>query len=93
MLFLRLVPLFPFVLVNLAAALAPIPLTTYVVTTAIGIVPGTFVYANVGEALGRIDSVDSFMSTDALVALSLLALLALTPIAVGRLRARRAQRA
>ena len=93
MLFLRLVPLFPFVLVNLASAFAPIPLSTYVLATAIGIVPGTFVYVNLGQALGRIDSMHELVSTDVLIALALLGLLALAPVAIGKLRARRTQRA
>jgi len=93
MLFLRLVPLFPFVLVNLASSFAPIPLSTYVLATAIGIVPGTFVYVNLGQALGRIDSMHELVSTDVLIALALLGLLALAPVAIGKLRARRTQRA
>ena len=90
MLFLRLVPLFPFVLVNLASAVAPVRLSTYVAATAVGIIPGTFVYTNLGEALGRVDTVLGLLSPDVLFALTLLGVLALTPIAVGRLRARHA---
>ena len=91
MLFVRVVPLFPFVLVNLASAVAPIPLSTYVIATAIGVVPATFVYANLGEALGRVDSIDAAMSPDVVFGLVLLGLLALTPVVVGRVRAWRAQ--
>jgi uncharacterized membrane protein YdjX (TVP38/TMEM64 family) len=88
MLFLRLVPLFPFVLVNLAAALAPIRLSTYVVATAVGIVPGTFVYVNLGRALGRVETTHGLISADVVIAFSLLGLLALAPVVVGRIRAR-----
>jgi uncharacterized membrane protein YdjX (TVP38/TMEM64 family) len=91
MLFLRLVPLFPFVLINLASALAPIPLSTYVLATAIGIVPGTFIYVNLGQAVGRIDSIEGLVSPEVLLALALLGLLALTPIVVAKVRARRLQ--
>ena len=52
LLFLRLVPLFPFWLVNLAAALFGMRLVPYVAATAIGIVPGTFVLAYFGDGLG-----------------------------------------
>jgi uncharacterized membrane protein YdjX (TVP38/TMEM64 family) len=47
LLFLRLVPVFPFAAVNLAAALFGVPLRTYIWTTAIGILPGSlaFVFA------------------------------------------------
>jgi uncharacterized membrane protein YdjX (TVP38/TMEM64 family) len=51
LLFLRLVPVFPFWLVNLAPALAGVPLSTFVLATAIGIIPGAFVFAFVGAGL------------------------------------------
>ena len=88
LLFLRVVPLFPFFLVNLAPAFTSVPLSTYVVATLIGIVPGTFVYVNLGQALGRIDSLAGAVSVDTLGALALLGLLALVPVVV---RARRSQ--
>lgn len=52
LLVLRLLPLFPFWLVNIAPALLGVPLRTYVLTTVIGIIPGTFVYALFGAGLG-----------------------------------------
>jgi uncharacterized membrane protein YdjX (TVP38/TMEM64 family) len=54
LLFLRLVPAFPFWLVNIAPALFNVPLATYVVATFIGIVPGTFAYAFLGSGLDSI---------------------------------------
>ena len=54
LLFLRLVPLFPFVLVNLAAALASIPLPAFVAATALGIIPGTFVFASLGAGFDSV---------------------------------------
>jgi len=51
---LRLVPLFPFWLVNLVPALLDVKLTTYVMATFFGIIPGTFVYAYVGAGLGAV---------------------------------------
>lgn len=51
LLFLRLVPLFPFVLVNIAPALVGVPLVTFIAATALGIIPGTFVFAAVGAGL------------------------------------------
>ena len=51
LLFLRLVPIFPFWLVNLAPALLGVPLSTYVPATAIGIVPGSFAYSIAGQGL------------------------------------------
>ncbi len=49
---LRLVPLFPFFLVNLAPAFLGVSLRTYVIATLFGIIPGTFVYALAGNGLG-----------------------------------------
>jgi len=54
LLFLRLVPAFPFWLVNLVPALLDVRFTTYVVATFIGIIPGTSIYAYVGAGLGTV---------------------------------------
>lgn len=54
LLFLRLVPAFPFWLVNLAPALLGVPLSTYVLGTLIGIVPGTLAFASVGAGLDSV---------------------------------------
>jgi uncharacterized membrane protein YdjX (TVP38/TMEM64 family) len=80
MLFLRLVPVFPFFLVNLAPGLTSIPLRTYVIATFVGIIPGTFVFVNLGETLGRIESLQGLISVETLGALALLGLFALVPI-------------
>lgn len=52
LLVLRLVPLFPFFLVNLVPAFVGVPLMTYVATTFFGIIPGTAVYSLAGAGLG-----------------------------------------
>lgn len=54
LLVLRLIPLFPFWLVNLVPAFLGVSTATYVVGTFIGIIPGTFVYASVGNGLGAL---------------------------------------
>jgi len=54
MLVLRLVPLFPFWLVNLVPALLGVKLRTYAIGTFFGIIPGAFVYASVGSGLGAV---------------------------------------
>jgi uncharacterized membrane protein YdjX (TVP38/TMEM64 family) len=61
LLFLRLVPAFPFFVINLVPALLGVPLPTYVVATFIGIIPGTFAFASVGAGL---DSVIAAAKTD-----------------------------
>jgi uncharacterized membrane protein YdjX (TVP38/TMEM64 family) len=54
LLVLRLVPIFPFWLVNLAAAVVGVPLATFVAATFVGIIPGTLVYASVGDGVGAL---------------------------------------
>ena len=51
LLFLRLVPIFPFWLVNLAPALLGVGLPTYALATLIGIIPGSFAYSIAGKGL------------------------------------------
>jgi uncharacterized membrane protein YdjX (TVP38/TMEM64 family) len=54
LLFLRLVPLFPFFIVNIVPALCGVTLGTFVAATAIGIIPGTFTFAFVGAGLDSV---------------------------------------
>lgn len=89
LLFLRLVPLFPFFLINLACALTRMPTRTFFFGTLLGIVPGSFVYVNAGEELSRINSPGDILSTNMLVALALLGLFSLVPVLYKRWRARR----
>ena len=89
LLFLRLVPAFPFWLVNLAPAFTPVSLRVYVITTFIGIMPGSFVFANLGQSLGSIQRLDQLLSTQTLLAFSLLGILSLLPVWLKRLQAKR----
>lgn len=54
LLFLRLVPVFPFWLINIAPALFNVKLRTYVITTFLGIIPGTFAISILGAGLGSV---------------------------------------
>jgi uncharacterized membrane protein YdjX (TVP38/TMEM64 family) len=54
LLFLRLVPAFPFVIVNLAPALLGVPVATFVTATALGIIPGTVAFSVAGSSLGSV---------------------------------------
>lgn len=54
LLFLRLVPVFPFWLVNLAPALFGVRLVTFVIATALGIIPGTYAFSFVGAGLDSV---------------------------------------
>ncbi|HSS69903.1 MAG TPA: TVP38/TMEM64 family protein [Casimicrobiaceae bacterium] len=90
LLFLRLTPIFPYFLVNLAPALTDIPVRTYVAATLVGIFPGMFILANVGQTFGRIDSAQQLFAPEALFALALLGLFALVPVFMRQWRSRRA---
>ncbi|OQW66592.1 MAG: TVP38/TMEM64 family protein [Nitrospira sp. ST-bin4] len=77
---LRLIPLFPFFVVNLVSGLTRVNVGTYVAATAIGIIPGSFVYAYAGRQLGTINSLKEIASPNVIGAFLLLGLLALAPI-------------
>lgn len=80
LLFLRLVPLFPFFLINLAAGLTRLPLRTFFFGTMLGIIPGGFVYVNAGASLAAIDSLSGIASPRVLGSFALLGLFALVPV-------------
>ncbi len=86
---LRLIPIFPFFLVNLMAGLSTISLSTFVWTTAIGIIPGSFVYSYAGSQLSSIQSTEDIVSPSILLALVMLGLLALVPTIYGKVQQRK----
>jgi uncharacterized membrane protein YdjX (TVP38/TMEM64 family) len=92
MLVLRLVPLFPFWLVNLAPAFLGVRLSTFVIGTLVGIIPGAWVFASVGTGLGAIldsgGTPDGSALLEPRVLLSIIGLiiLALIPVVYKRLR-------
>lgn len=85
---LRLIPLFPFFVVNLVSGLTRVRVGTYVVATAIGIIPGSFVYAYAGRQLGTINSLKEIASPSVIGAFVLLGILALVPVIYKRVRAK-----
>lgn len=95
LLVLRLIPAFPFFVVNLVPAFLGVPIGTYVLATFVGIIPGTFVYASVGSGLGAIFdsgkefSVNSVLNAEIVTALVGLAILALLPVVYKKWRATR----
>jgi uncharacterized membrane protein YdjX (TVP38/TMEM64 family) len=94
---LRLVLAFPFWVVNLVPALLGVRLSTFVLATAVGIVPGTFVFATFGAGLGTIFdaggevSLGRILTPEIVAGLIGLAVLALIPVALKKLKARRAR--
>jgi uncharacterized membrane protein YdjX (TVP38/TMEM64 family) len=92
LLFLRLVPLFPFFLINLAAGITRLPLRTFLFGTLVGIIPGGFVYVNAGASLATINSLGDVASPRVLGAFALLGLFALIPVIFQKFRSGRGAR-
>ena len=85
---LRLIPLFPFFVVNLVSGLTRIKVMSYLTATSIGIIPGSFVYAFAGQQLGSIDALHQIASPQVLLAFTFLGLLALVPIIYQKLKSK-----
>lgn len=83
---LRLVPLVPFIVVNLAMALTPIGAGRYYVVSQLGMLPATALYVNAGLQLATIDAPSDVFSLPVLASFALLALL---PLAAKAVRGRR----
>ena len=86
LLFLRLVPIFPFFLINLGAGLTRLPLRTFFIGTLIGIVPGGFVYVNAGASLASINTPADAASPRVLGSFALLGLFSLIPVLYRKLK-------
>ncbi len=69
---LRMVPLFPFFVINLVMGLTPMRLGTYFIVSQIGMLAGTIVYVNAGTQLAKIDSVGAILSPTLLASFVLL---------------------
>ena len=86
MLFLRFIPVFPFFLINIAAAVFRVPLRIFFLTTLFGVAPGTFIYALSGSSLndifaaGKNFSPETILTPKVIAALVGLSLLSLLPI-------------
>lgn len=85
---LRLIPIFPFFLINIFSGLTHIPLYTFVWTTALGIIPGTFIFAFAGNQLDHIESSKDILSFNIMLVFLALALLAIAPVIYKKLRNR-----
>ncbi|MGW8288202.1 MAG: TVP38/TMEM64 family protein [Desulfobulbales bacterium] len=75
---LRLVPIFPFFIINLAMGLTPMKLWTFYWVSQIGMFPGTMVYVNAGKELGRLESLSGILSPDLLFSFVILGLFPIT---------------
>jgi uncharacterized membrane protein YdjX (TVP38/TMEM64 family) len=99
MFLLRLVPAFPFFAINIAAGVLGVKLRNYVIGTFLGIIPGTFVYVLIGNAIreGSASLADTGLAsvfTQPAVYLPFigLAVLALIPILIKRFGGRKARK-
>ncbi len=92
---LRLVPVFPFFLINIVPAFLGVSLRTYVVATFIGIIPGAFVFASIGAGLGSVfDMMMEFnlknaVTPEIIIGLVSLSVLSLAPAVYKKIKARR----
>jgi uncharacterized membrane protein YdjX (TVP38/TMEM64 family) len=92
LLFLRLVPVFPFFLVNLVPAFLNVRLPVYVIGTFIGIIPGSLVFTLVGSGVDEIFargedlSLSSVFSVEMMLGFTGLGLLSLVPVIYKRMR-------
>jgi len=87
---LRLVPVFPFFVINLAMGLMPIRVRTFYWVSQIGMLAGTLVYVNAGTEIGRIDSLRGILSPPLIISFTLLGLFPLlAKWMVGTIKARK----
>jgi uncharacterized membrane protein YdjX (TVP38/TMEM64 family) len=75
---LRLVPIFPFFVINLAMGLTPMKLWTFYWVSQIGMFPGTMVYVNAGKELGQIESLSGILSPGLIISFVILGLFPIT---------------
>jgi uncharacterized membrane protein YdjX (TVP38/TMEM64 family) len=83
---LRFLPIFPFFLVNFLCGVTKLDLKTFIITTALGILPGSFVYTYAGNQLSRINSIKDIFSRNILYAFILLGVITLIPVVIKKLK-------
>ncbi|MCW8858169.1 MAG: FAD-dependent oxidoreductase [Deltaproteobacteria bacterium] len=79
---LRLVPLFPFFVINLVMGLTPLKTSRYYLVSQVGMLAGTFVYVNAGTQIGQLESAGGILSPGLLISF---ALLGIFPLAAKRI--------
>jgi uncharacterized membrane protein YdjX (TVP38/TMEM64 family) len=72
---LRLVPIFPFFVINLLMGLTPIRLSTFYWVSQLGMLPATIVFVNAGKELAKLDSLKGILSPGLMLSFALLGLL------------------
>lgn len=79
---LRLIPVFPFFIINMVMGLTTMRLSTYYWVSQLGMLPATIVYVNAGKELAKLDSLAGILSPTLLLSFTLLGIF---PLAVKRL--------
>jgi len=80
------IPVIPLFLINFLASCTTVNVWTFIWTTSVGIIPGSFVYAFAGQQLNTIESMKDVFSGQVLLAFLLLIVLAIAPMVIRRLR-------
>jgi uncharacterized membrane protein YdjX (TVP38/TMEM64 family) len=81
---LRLLPIFPFFLVNVLAGLSKIPMRTIFLTTFFGIIPGSLAYINAGKEISKLTNTGDILSPSLIFGFVFLGLLALAPSLISK---------
>ncbi|MCP2670933.1 TVP38/TMEM64 family protein [Maricaulaceae bacterium EIL42A08] len=95
---LRLIPALPFFGINIATALLNVPVRAYFFGTLVGVIPGAYVYATVGDAIARaaadgVPSFSSLLTPEVIGAMVAFGLLAILPWAYKRFIAKKEEKA
>ena len=83
---LRLIPIFPFFLINLSMGLTDMPAIKFLIISFVGMAPGSLVFVYAGRNLATIDQVNDIFSANVLLAFTLLGLFSLIPTIYQKIR-------
>ena len=86
LLMLQFLTLVPYFIINTVAAVAHVPVLTFVWTTAVGALPLLFVYSFAGRQLGAIQSMRDIVTLPMLLAFVLLAFIAILPMIIRKIK-------
>ncbi len=85
----RLIPIFPFFFVNIAAGLTKVSLMTFIWTTSLGTIPGTFAYVFAGHNISNIAGGQEILSPPVIAALVIFGFMSIGPTLLSKRRERR----
>lgn len=87
---LRFIPIFQFFLINILAGFTTVKLRTFLWTTVVGIIPGSFVYSYLGYAGSILEPGESLLTPEIILALCMLGVISLVPVVYKKVKARNA---